>query len=210
MKKFALLAVLAALGLSGQAWSEVVNFTVTSQGSVCEGGPGCPAFNIDSSSVGTATLDLVTGVFTMNDTETLNVTAPAPGVVTYDVVRTISGVLTGNSLAFTQGDNSNPPDSLGDAIETIQPGTCAGFACGFLPVGADEAWSVDDGSGDDNPLVFDFTLGGMTVFDDGAGYMPGEATGTTFYLTTVPVPAAVWLFGSALGLLGWARRRVSG
>ena len=24
----------------------------------------------------------------------------------------------------------------------------------------------------------------------------------------VPIPAAVWLFGSALGLLGWARRRV--
>lgn len=27
--------------------------------------------------------------------------------------------------------------------------------------------------------------------------------------TTIPVPAAVWLFGSALGLLGWARRRAS-
>jgi hypothetical protein len=26
-------------------------------------------------------------------------------------------------------------------------------------------------------------------------------------ITTVPVPAAIWLFGSALGLLGWARRR---
>ena len=25
----------------------------------------------------------------------------------------------------------------------------------------------------------------------------------------IPVPAAVWLFGSALGLLGWARRRVA-
>ena len=26
-------------------------------------------------------------------------------------------------------------------------------------------------------------------------------------LTAVPVPAAVWLFGSALGMLGWMRRR---
>jgi uncharacterized membrane protein len=28
-----------------------------------------------------------------------------------------------------------------------------------------------------------------------------------FMLTAVPIPAAVWLFGSALGLLGWVRRR---
>jgi probable HAF family extracellular repeat protein len=30
-----------------------------------------------------------------------------------------------------------------------------------------------------------------------------------FLLTAVPVPAAVWLFGSALGLLGWMRRRAT-
>ncbi len=29
----------------------------------------------------------------------------------------------------------------------------------------------------------------------------------TFSVSAIPVPAAVWLFGSALGLLGWARRR---
>jgi hypothetical protein len=29
----------------------------------------------------------------------------------------------------------------------------------------------------------------------------------TLYLTPVPVPAAVWLFGGALGALGFARRR---
>lgn len=29
----------------------------------------------------------------------------------------------------------------------------------------------------------------------------------TWHLAPVPVPAAAWLFGSALGLLGWARRR---
>jgi hypothetical protein len=30
---------------------------------------------------------------------------------------------------------------------------------------------------------------------------------TGIAVTTIPVPAAIWLFGSALGLLGWARRR---
>jgi len=28
-----------------------------------------------------------------------------------------------------------------------------------------------------------------------------------YTISTVPVPAAAWLFGSALGLLGWRRRR---
>jgi hypothetical protein len=36
---------------------------------------------------------------------------------------------------------------------------------------------------------------------------PGFAGGTSIELTTVPIPAAVWMFGSALSILGWIRRR---
>lgn len=36
---------------------------------------------------------------------------------------------------------------------------------------------------------------------------PAFITPTEFAFTTVPVPAAVWLFGSALCLLGWMRER---
>ncbi len=42
---------------------------------------------------------------------------------------------------------------------------------------------------------------------NGCATVGGFNTGYRFTLSTVPVPGAVWLFGSALGLLGVARRR---
>jgi hypothetical protein len=39
---------------------------------------------------------------------------------------------------------------------------------------------------------------------------PGYAGGTLVSAPTVPVPAAVWMFGSALSILGWIRRKQSG
>ena len=46
----------------------------------------------------------------------------------------------------------------------------------------------------------------FTAFTDG---VESTAVGewTNIQQTAVPVPAAVWLFGSALGALGWVRRR---
>ncbi len=35
----------------------------------------------------------------------------------------------------------------------------------------------------------------------------GVADGSDSYASVVPIPAAIWLFGSALALLGWYRRR---
>jgi hypothetical protein len=42
------------------------------------------------------------------------------------------------------------------------------------------------------------------VTEDGGSYTPGVDLA---YLTAVPVPGAVWLFGSALAGLGWLRRK---
>jgi len=52
------------------------------------------------------------------------------------------------------------------------------------------------------------TLNSLELIDfDAAGVDAGMAL-VIANGSVVPVPAAVWLFGSALGLLGWVRRRV--
>ena len=53
---------------------------------------------------------------------------------------------------------------------------------------------------------FDFNSS-FTFFDDGVGGSMFGDWQTDVTLSNVPVPAAVWLFGSALGLLGWVRRK---
>ncbi len=55
------------------------------------------------------------------------------------------------------------------------------------------------------------TTAGGAVFSIGNGIPVGVAGlgGEAMQFQVVPVPAAAWLFGSALGLLGWARRRVA-
>ncbi len=46
-----------------------------------------------------------------------------------------------------------------------------------------------------------------TIFSIGNGIALGIPDAEALIFQVVPIPAAVWLFGSALGLLGWARRR---
>jgi len=44
---------------------------------------------------------------------------------------------------------------------------------------------------------------------DGTTWLQGGDWAVVITATAVPVPAAVWLFGSALGLLGWIRRKAA-
>ena len=56
-----------------------------------------------------------------------------------------------------------------------------------------------------DPYTFESSF---TQFTDG---IEGTAVGewSSIQQTAVPIPAAVWLFGSALGMLGWLRRKPS-
>ncbi len=57
-----------------------------------------------------------------------------------------------------------------------------------------------------NAWVFLFSIGG----GQGVGFKGGNLFAWAVRpgdVSVVPVPAAVWLFGSALGLLGWMKRR---
>jgi hypothetical protein len=68
---------------------------------------------------------------------------------------------------------------------------------------------------DDAPTYFNFNYVGIDrlEFNSFGGIDAGTpGTGTQFAMdnftySVVPIPAAVWLFGSGLGLLGWIRRR---
>ena len=56
-----------------------------------------------------------------------------------------------------------------------------------------------------DPYTFESSF---TQFTDG---IEGTAIGewTSIQQTAVPIPAAVWLFGSALAMLGWTRRKTA-
>lgn len=58
-----------------------------------------------------------------------------------------------------------------------------------------------------DPRIIDLTIEGVPVFFDLNGWganLSGLTLGET--VIPIPIPAAAWLFGSALGLLGWMRR----
>ncbi len=95
-----------------------------------------------------------------------------------------------NNIDESSVDYSTIPGTLNlggdDMLEAQLPGTVQG------------SWYLMDTA----------TLTGSTLVMESAAWTvnPGLA-GSQLTFSVVPVPAAVWLFGSALGLLGWLRRK---
>jgi len=109
-------------------------------------------------------------------------------------------------------------------IDPVGWSTTSGNLDGF---GAFEVSEDGTGSNRQNPLFFRITgISGDSIYDyavNGSGGAQGTyffaahvagmtvGPGSAFFggSTVVPVPAAAWLFGSALGLLGLSRRRLA-
>lgn len=104
------------------------------------------------------------------------------------------------SVAYNVGGNANCVNRTvgGDDVSTGNPRGLSTLAAGGgcdATDGAFGLYSIVSYTGPGGQLILS---NGINILNAGTNYL-------TF--SVVPVPAAVWLFGSALGLLGVARRR---
>jgi hypothetical protein len=120
------------------------------------------------------------------------------------------GYQNDNMLLFVR--NHFPPESLNDDFRIL-----SGFLSGEFTDFAAATFVFDFGNQtflagtSPSPLplfgssdVATFTSGVWEDLDEDVDY---DSTNLAFTVSTVPIPAAVWLFGSGLGLLGWMRRK---
>ena len=124
--------------------------------------------------------------------------------VAFDVAASDKDLLIGLLDPLTEG---NGFDSLRFQI-FVEGGSV--FDQTFLSSAAADAFFDDKlfaisgwalGLTDDLDLKFQFDLTASSASD---GYFTNFVVG----INSVPVPPAVWLFGSALALLGWMRRKI--
>jgi hypothetical protein len=174
------------------------------QGQMCVTGnlcPGTPAFSLIGAAPATGSFTYNSGPNTVDFSLTL--TAPANfGAVS---------LLGGSTFTATGVPVIALP--FGSGIQVVQVGAATGSAVlltapGFFLQTANtpaiSGLTCSIGTGSDQCGV-SLGAGGLQLSGPGGPY----DTFVTFNVNVVPVPAAVWLFGSALGLMGVLRRRAA-
>jgi hypothetical protein len=181
---------------SGNDWpiftATAANGALSDQGPASIYGGTCPFFfNCSSAqSAGTGTGTTPYGLF-------------APG----------TQIFNGTSATFPTLANAGSYAQIGGSYSQSNPGSGLGFENGIDAFAFQGVLDVLNTQGN----------GASQPYPDGVNGFPGKVrfltfstTGNTAYMVegrvvanVVPVPAAVWLFGSALGLLGVARRRAA-
>ena len=139
-------------------------------------------------------------------------------VFTNSSLTTLIGKATGTSPDLAGANFSAPGSQDGGLIGTIDwtfdapvaavlgtPSITMSF------IDHDYATSSDGFNANSLELPIVTLWGADGTYDDMTGAFDTNSTtlGTDLTFQVVPVPAAVWFFGSALGLLGWIRRKAA-
>lgn len=115
----------------------------------------------------------------------------------------VNGIVLASGSPFTGGVFVDPgPYPSGRIFSVVVP------VVGALPSGNFDAFVINFtalAAGPANTVIFDDQFD--FSWTDGATFLPIPVTYTQADVTVIPVPAAAWLFGSAVGLLGAVRRR---
>jgi hypothetical protein len=189
--------VAGAGGIGGDGYAGVINFTVDGGGNLTFN-----SYSVDTIA-GTAAGSFAQYV---SDVSGMSGSIDGSGNINFTptnrFANTSGPVITGNPWNVTDySDNGTPTDPTDDTFSTWQP-----FTTGMQTGGA----------GNITGQALDDAMHAVLVSATAVGANWGTFAGGTYYEVwsvditpaTVPVPAAVWLFGSGLvGLVGIARRK---
>ncbi|MDH5255813.1 MAG: hypothetical protein OEW72_07860, partial [Gammaproteobacteria bacterium] len=180
---------------SGANWpiftATAANGTLSDHGPASNYGGTCPYFNFPGANCASA-----------------QSAGTGSGTGAYDLFDAGTPIYSGSAVFPTLANAGNYA-LIGGSYSQTNPGSGLGFENGMDAFAFQGVLDTANTQG----------LGASQPYLDGVNGFPGKVrfltfstSGNTAYMVEghiVPVPGAVWLFGSALGLLGYARRRAA-